>query len=200
MIGSIEDSIIEHIHNVYASGAVGYTLKSIRSYGGDQNDAPKEWSKDFPAVTLIFLRSTYKNRAGNVANYDAHFILLSASRSYRNERAQRHGANGEVGASQILEDCASMLMNFSPDIEGVRRIEIGDIEPFYSDEKNKDRASVFGMKIVVPYSLGKQEFNIDANVPLETVHTNWDLPPIGSVGETLPDDENADATSHVTGD
>lgn len=200
MIGEIENAIIERIKDIHNSGVLGYGLESIKSYAGDAGDKPKRATRDYPAVWTIYLNSSKNKDHPSFINYTAHFYVVCAAQSLRNEKDSRYGGNGKVGAAQIAEDCISMLHGFTPDIGNVKKINCGDIDPLSVDKDDKSLASIYALKIDVPYTFTPDKFNIDDGVPLEKIHTNWDLPPNGEVGETLPDDENADATSHITGD
>lgn len=202
MIGEIENAIIARLQEINNSGNLGYKLKDIKSYAGDSNDDPVKAARKFPAVWIIY-RKSVKGNASTAAfiPYTAHFSLICAAKSLRNERKSRYGDDdGSVGACQIAEDCASILHFYKPDQGNIKNIVAGNIDPLFADKKDKALASIFALDLQVEYRFTPDKFEIDSGNPLEAIHTNWDLPPNGEVGAALPDDENADATSHVTGD
>lgn len=204
MIGEIENAILERLKTVNASGALGYKIKTIASYAGDASDDPVQATRDYPAIWIIYKKSV--KGAVDIPShipYTAQFYIICAAKSLRNERVARYGNDdsGEVGACQIAEDCASILHFFKPpNIEGAKQCIAGDIDPLFADKKGKSLAAIYALDLSVGYQFKPDKFVIDSANPLQAVHTNWDLPPNGEVGATLPDDENADATSHVTGD
>ena len=85
-------------------------------------------------------------------------------------------------------------------LDGVEAIDNMAIKPLSVDESRNGRFAVYGIPFSVNFQIAKSSPLEDLTNPLEIIHTNWDLPPNGEVGPDLPDDEKADATSHITGE
>lgn len=203
MIGTIEQAIIDHIQALNASGALGYKLRQVKTYGGELRDqAARAGIKDVPAVWLAFDRGTFDQHTSGFDRLNARFVLLVGTQNLRNEQAARHGASGDVGAYQIALDMAGILGGFKPGPadSSISSIEPQGIEPVSVEDSRNGRLAVYGIPFTVKFLNARITPGVDVTNPLRIVHTNWDLPPIGNVGPSLPDDENADATSHVTGD
>lgn len=205
MIGSIEQAIIDRLAALNASGALGYTLRQIRTYGGELRDqASRAGIKDVPAVWLAFDGGRFDQSTTAWDRLSARFVLLAAAQSLRNEQAARHGvAGGETGAYQIITDMAGILAGYRPGGNGVGLIVPGDIQPLSVEESRNGRLAIYGLTFTVPFQnrrIAPEVDLTDQDSILNIIHTNWDLPPTGNVGPILPDDENADAISHLTGE
>lgn len=203
MIGTIEDKIIAHIKMLSDGDHLGYKLKQIATYSGElRNQAARDNIKTYPSVWLAFNRAPITRRLNQYDTFNAQFALLIATKNLRNEEASRHGGgDGEVGAYQISTDLAGVFsgLNFK-ELEGTQSFEVGGITPISVDARRNGNLAIYSVDLTVPFNNSRISPEIDQNNPLETIHTNWDLPPVGNVGPSLPDDENADANSTVTGD
>lgn len=201
MIGTIEQSIIDYLQRINDSGALGYRLRQIKSYGGELKDqAARAKIKDYPALWIAYNGSPKPTQRHGTHNVRINnFVILIATKSLRNESMARLGGAGEVGAYQMIADIEGILAGFKPE-GAMTGIEIGSITPLSVEDKGNQMAAVYGMNLSVNHGAQRTFHEVDLTNPLQEIHTNWDLPPIKTVGETLPDDENADATTHITGD
>lgn len=203
MIGTIEQAIITRLMALSASGALGYSLRQIKTYGGELKDqSARAKIADFPSLWLAFEGGRFDQPMNASDRSTLRFVLLVGTRNLRNEQAARHGgAAGEVGAYQILMDMAGLLAGYRP-AEGVGPITLGDIQPLSVEESGNGRIAVYGLTFSLSYNNPRLAPEVDLtnqDALLKSIHTNWDLPPTGNVGPVLPDDANADQTSHVTG-
>ena len=202
MIGPIEDAIIARIKFLSDSGALGYQLREIKTYGGElrsQQDRAK--IVDFPAVWLAFDGASENQAMNGYTRFQANFVLLVGTRNLRNEKAARHGAAGAVGAYQIATDLVGVFAGKKLEgLEGVENVRNLRIQPVSVEDKKNGRVAVYAISFAINFKVQHVSPDVSVENALTAIHTNWDLPPNGEVGESLPDDENADATSHVTGD
>lgn len=201
MIGTIENAIIDKIKGLSDSGALGYKLRQVKTYGGEARDQKaRALIKDFPALWLAFDGADVDQETSGFDRFRARFVLLGATENLRNEKSARHGGNGDVGVYQIMTDMAGILAGHSPDNDAIGKITIERIRPLSVEDERNGRLAVYGLFFYVPFQNKRITPGVDLDNPLEIIHTNWDLAPNGEVGPDLPDDENANATSHVTGD
>lgn len=200
MIGTIEQAIIDRLKEISDSGALGYKLREVGSYGGQAKDQKSRASiKDFPAVWVTFTNAPTDQETNSYDRFQAEFALICATENLRNEKAARHGDGQSVGAYQLVMDMAGILGRWSP-VDGCGTIKINRVTPLSVDEGRNGLLAVYGLTFTISFQNKRLNPGVDFENPLTAIHTNWDLPPNGNVGPDLPDDENADATSHVTGD
>ena len=197
MIGEIEQAIIDRIKAAQAADVLGYKLKTIGTWGGDNSDDLRRLVKSFPAVWVIYAGETPGRHTSRYQEYTARFNIVIAAQSLRNEKQARRGSSGNVGSYQILQDVKSLILNsrLALDIQPVRP---GRVTPLINEKSNEHLASLYGLEVSVVYredQVGETNSLDDFN----TFHANWDLPEFGNVGQDgIPDDENADSTSHLT--
>lgn len=202
MIGSIENEIIENIKSINELDALGYKIRQIKTYGGElatRKDRAK--IKDFPAVWIANDGANPAQIMNANTMYKGVFVALCATRNLRNEQAARHGVAGDVGVYQLAIDIAGILggLRFE-NLDKVGKLELSSIKPVSVDDSENGRIAVYAVNFMVNFNVDHITPSIDKTNPLKIIHTNWDLPPNGGVGPDLPDDENADATSHLTGE
>lgn len=207
MIGVIEQHVIARIKALNEAGALGYRLRQVKTYGGELYDqASRAAIKDVPAVWLAYNGGPFDQHTNAFDRHNARFVLLVATQNLRNEQAARHGAQGDVGVYQILFDMAGILAGWRPGPadSGIGPIIPQNVEPLSVEDSRNGRLAVYGLPFTVTFpnariapEVGLEIDLDDPDARLKIIHTNWDLPPTGNVGPALPDDENADATSHI---
>ena len=198
MIGSLEQSLVDRVAFLNKNDVLGYSLKTVKSYGGEVNGAPREFLKHFPAVWFVYDGSTVLQSGSDFVKFRSKYMCLIGAKSLRNEAAARHGAGEDVGAYQMLADMVGILHKFTPGVEGASAFDVGRIVPLYADRSDKSMAAVYAIELSIAHSVSGTDLESAAASPLSIIHTNWDLPPHGNVGPQIPDDENADWTDHQT--
>ena len=197
MIAAIENAIIAAVKAQEASGALGYELKTLRTYGGEFADGLDRAVPNFPAVMVLFGGGPV-SKEGAALKVTARFLIICAASNIRNEAAGRQGdeVSGKVGSYQIMLDMIRLLsnQNFDLDIEAIR---ITNTRALINDRVNQKLASVYGVDIETSFSIDGLSDLTDVGI-FETFHANWDVPEFGNVSTTLPADQTADATDHVT--
>ena len=106
----IEDAVIARIKAAADSGALGYRLAEVTSYGGEFDDeAFFSAVRKFPAVWVTVGGSKPQRKAARVWTMAPVIAVMVGSRSVRGERFTRKGAVGEVGSYQLLQDVTDLL-------------------------------------------------------------------------------------------
>ncbi|MFZ2469477.1 MAG: phage protein Gp37 [Parvibaculum sedimenti] len=201
MIGAIENAIIARLKAASDSNVLGYTLRTIESYGGQFADEERlNKLIRYPAAYVVFLGDRPLGETGYSDQLGATFAVIVAAQNVRNEASTRHGDGGEVGTYQLIKDVRGLLkrQDFGLDIGG---FALGPARSLFSGTVETRRVSVFAVEFSTTYS---DVEDIDAVASglddFKTFHVNWDVPPIGNVAadNQLPDDANSDATDHQT--
>ena len=106
----IEDAVIARIKAASDSGALGYRLADVASYGGEFDDETFFTAvRKFPAVWVTVGGSKPQRKSARVWTMAPVIAVMVGSRSVRGERFTRRGAVGEVGSYQLLQDVTDLL-------------------------------------------------------------------------------------------
>lgn len=210
MIGTIENALVDRLARINEAATLGYRLRQIKSYSGElRSQAERARIKDFPAAWLAFDGADNVQEISSFIKLRGRWMWLVAAENLRNEKASRHGDGDAAGAYQIATDIISVFSGHIPaslsgmtetPVDGANAIKNMSIRPVSIDESRNGRLAIYAVPFICDFMIAKTSPDVDLTNPLAAIHTNWDLPPNGEVGPDLPDDENADATSHITGD
>ncbi len=194
MINEIEDAILERIKAAHDGGHLPYKLKTIETWGGDIGDDLRKIVKSFPAIWVIFAGERKGKRSRNTQEYHARYNVVVAAQSLRNEKRAR---KGDVGSYQMIKDVKALLDNQKLGLE-IAPLTADSATALVNENSSKHMASIYGIEFSTSYWADLID-DAGALDDFSTFHSNWDIPPHGNVGnETIPDDENADATDHIT--
>lgn len=106
----IEDAVIARIKAASDTGALGYRLADVASYGGEFDDETFFTAlRKFPAVWVTVGGSKPQRKSARVWTMAPVVAVMVGSRSVRGERFTRRGAVGEVGSYQLLQDVTDLL-------------------------------------------------------------------------------------------
>jgi phage gp37-like protein len=106
----IEDAIIARIKAASDTGALGYRLAEVASYGGEFDDeAFFTQVRRFPAVWVTVGGSKPQRKSARVWIYSPVVAVMVGARNVRGERFTRHGSVGEPGTYQLLQDVTDLL-------------------------------------------------------------------------------------------
>lgn len=183
LIARIEDALI---NAVKSAQGLGYSIRTVASYGGEFAD---EWAvvfKALPAVWVTFAGSGAPKRLGEKKwRVPAVFTVLVGARNVRGEMASRRGgAAGEVGTYQMLQDIRALVLGQDFGLP---------IEPF---TPGKVRSLRNGRTTNMAISVYAQEWHtdyIDTKPEPDTV----DLLKVGMNYHLQPDDGTADASDLI---
>lgn len=190
MIGRIEQAIVDALRGVSETGKLGYTLRTVASYGGELSEASVA-VRAFPSVWVAYAGETEVTPVGPGWLHDGMFTVFVATQSRRGDRAARLGVDGEPGSLQILEDVRACL--------GGSKLGL-DISPLTPTRVRSlmqtADASVYALDMATRY-LSTPAAAVDVPIgDFLRLHMDWDIPPVGDVQPPLPA-ENADARNDV---
>lgn len=203
MIGAIENAMIARIEAANASGALGYTLRTVKSYGGQFDGDVDKVVRQFPAVLVAFLREPLPEAVNNVTyRHKPVFAVMAANRSRRNEASRRKGAGAsEVGSFQILKDARALLVGQQLGLE-IGHLEPGPVTTLFDGVAKSKQLSILAVEFSTSYVEQTSE-PLPAH-DFATLHADWDIPTFGEGRKgpfapgvvPLPDGES-DATDDV---
>lgn len=196
MIGTIEQAMIDRAAGLSADDALGYKLRQVDSYAGQFDEDANEVVRDFPLVFFAWSGEwADPEYVGEGAwRYRPTFVALAGMKNLRNEKDSRHGAAGDVGSYQLVQDLRAMFVGQTLGLE-IRPFEPGQARLLFNRRVHDQKISVLAAEFRTEY-LG---------VPLPTelgvfkeFHADWDVPPHGDHDSVpLPQGE-ADAEDLVT--
>lgn len=193
---AIEDAMIARMKAAQDAGALGYKLKKIATYGGEFSDAISELVRDFPAVLFVFLGARRISHTNMRTEFNARFAAIVCAQNLRSEEAARHGKDGKVGSYKIINDVVALLGNQTFGLE-IKPLVPDSINPLFNDKADKKLASIYTVEFFTTFEIAMTDDTPDL-ADFKTFHVNWDIPPRGNVAPPLPDDDDSDATDHVT--
>lgn len=199
MIAQIEQAIIDCIKQASDSGALGYKLAKVSSYGGEFSDASvKGLLKDFPAVMVMFDGASQIKRTTSSVSIEARFGVFAAARSLRSEVSARRGDSSSVGSYKIVQDLLVLLSNNNFGLE-IGELNFERIQLVLAEKSDQSLLSVYGLSFKTSFNLKTlpSDEEMDGLDKFEVFHANWDVPEHGNVSTVLPADGSADATDHV---
>lgn len=199
MIGTVEQAIIDRLRLANDHDVFGYDIRQIDSYGGQAGDDVAEHVKGLPAIWVTYDGANIETQVSRGPRHNHKYIVVVAARSLRNESEGRRGSHRDVGVYQLARDVISVLHGFVPVMDKTKGLRIGAITPIAAPNTRNRNAAIYAINITTEFGIEAMSPNSALESPLKAIHTNWDLPPVKITGP-LPDDENADATDHLTGD
>lgn len=106
----IEDAIIALINDASETGALGYRLAQVGSYGGEFDDETffTQFRK-FPAAWVTVGGSKPRRISARKWELSPTIAVMVGTRNVRGERQTRHGTVGEPGSYQLLQDVRLLL-------------------------------------------------------------------------------------------
>ncbi|MEZ5709725.1 MAG: phage protein Gp37 [Blastomonas sp.] len=199
MIAAIENGVLDVLRQAGEADQLGYVYRTLETYPDEFDAYLKEKQMlRCPGAWCVFLAvSGMAESDDGIVYADARFALVVAAENLRNETATRHGGGGRPGSYQLAMDAAVLLSghDLGLDIGRIALRRMGLIGR--SDEMRKQKLSMMVIEFETRIALSGAAFLPEPG-SFETFHANWDVPPFGGVGPELPDDDNADASDHVT--
>lgn len=199
MIGQIEQAIIDKITAASQSGALGYKLAKVASYGGEYSEpSVRQVIKDFPAVSVMFDGSRATKQMNGSVRIDVRYGVFVAARNLRSEREARMGGGSTPGSYKLIEDMIALLTNQNFDLE-IEALVFEETSLILVDKSDQGLVSVYGLSFKTSYTISTLPSDAEFNAlgDFNQFHANWDIPPHGNVSTDLPADDTADATDHV---
>lgn len=198
MIGAIEQALVDRVEAANGVGGLGYRLRTVASYGNELDDDVDRVIKAFPAVWVTYLgEHAPLDIGGGAWRAAARFAVLVAASNRRNERATRHGASGEPGAYQIVEDLRTLLCGEDLGLDAAEVVQPAGVEPRANGKFGAAHMAVYALLLEIIYVIEPASAPAHALGSFETFHADWDLPPRGNVTPPLPA-ADPDASDTVT--
>ncbi len=199
MIAAIEQAIIDRIKD--AAGVtkpLGYALAAVESYGGefDTELTLTNTINSFPGVWVVMSGLDRPTDLGDVLRQPITFTLFIATKNRRNEKARRHGAVGDVGSYQLLEDVRALLKGQTLGLD-IDPLKPGRVRSIFNGQLNALAISLYAADFTTAWVEDVTEPVAEADLPeFLRAHADWDLPPLGNVSTPLPAAQ-ADATDDI---
>ena len=196
MIAQIEDAIIARLEAASTAGALGYRYRTLATYSGEFDEDVQKVVPTFPAIWVAFMGEDRPAHIGDGRwHHEPTFALVIANRNLRNERARRHGSQGEVGTYQMLEDARALLANKDLGLD-IAEISPGATRQLVNKRVQDQKLSVLTLELHTAYET-RAELH-EANIAdFLSFHVDWDIPGGAEPSAPLPADEN-DAEDNVT--
>lgn len=139
---AIEDAIIARLKTASDSGALGYRLAEIGSYGGEFDDETFFTQiRKFPAVWVTVGGSKPKPLSARKVQLQPVIAVMVGTRNVRGERQTRHGSVTEPGSYQLLEDVRALLLGQALSLP-IGPLRMGADRTLYNTRQGKEGRSV----------------------------------------------------------
>ncbi len=203
-IGQMEDAIIKRVTDAMTGEAPVLAWKApVRTFGADLAAGIEKAVRHFPAVVVTYTGATHVRGTRQTVNFRHTWNVLCCARSLRNEQEGRRGGQSvNPGSYQMAGDLAMLLHGFALRTETADKqisdlIVVRAVRPVLNDVAGTQQlASIYSVDIEVMADMSVISEGVTDLFAL--FHANWDIPVFGNVSTTLPADETADATDHVT--
>lgn len=155
-----EELCITRIKVASATGVLGYTIRSVGSYGGQLDDDIGNIVRSFPAVWFTFGGIPRSNDMGHMTWRDeVRWAAVVATQNARNEAAARRGSGVDIGAYQLVKDVRRLLAGQTLGLD-IERIALGPVVPLLTGVKTKGGAiTAFGCEFTTKATV---DFHADA--------------------------------------
>jgi phage gp37-like protein len=206
MIGQVENAMLARIAAASASGAVGYTYRTLETWPKTFDEYLSARQIQFPACWAAFGGSHRTERIAR-GRWRVHstFALVVAAENLRNEQSRRQGGSpSEPGSYQLAEDAMTILG------DQMLGLDIDEFEPTSvlpvdtADIPKLRQLSIYAVTFATALYYDTAPVVSDI-ADFVTFHANWDPAPFGHVdadpatpGVQIPDDAHAVGTDHIT--
>lgn len=159
MVTDLDLSIVEQgIKDVMArqvQNQIWDWIRQIKTYGGEFDDDTLSWVKTFPAIWVTFQGSgTPKKTSNNKTQYPVTFVVLVGARSLRNEEAQRHGTDKDIGTFLMLKHVQKLLIGndlSSVGVVGLEPLELGRTKTIFNTKTRSQSINVLSQEFHTQY-------------------------------------------------
>ncbi len=141
----IESKMTEIIRAASQSGALGYKIPVVDSYGGQVDDDPEVLVKNSsPAVWVTYVGDSDPGRKLNRPDCALTYLIIVYVRNVRNEKASRFGGSKQAGAYRILNDIKRMFIDQDFGLP-IKPFEFVSTRPIYSGRLKGHFTSIYGI-------------------------------------------------------
>lgn len=208
MIGAIENAILARLKAASDGDVLGYKYRTLETYPAEWDEYLKEKGPiAAPAAWATFAGWRRIESDDNRPRVRLSFGVVVMAENARNETATRHGGpiEAEPGSYQMAEDAAALLAGRSLGLD-IGAIKVGSLNIVSRLKALQERkVSMLALELTTDVLATDGSFGEEPLDDFAAFHANWDIPPHGGIdadlvepGIQIPDDDNADATDHVT--
>lgn len=198
MIAAIEAAMVARIQAASDDDVLGYKLRTVGSYGGELDEELSKIALQFPAAWVVFAGERISEKGGGRHRAEANFVVIVAAKNYRNEKATRHGAAGEVGSYQLITDVKALFIerNLGLEIDAFKPVAVRSL---FSGKLRTSSASIFAVEFRTAYVMEAVPDAGEAESigSFKHFHADWDIPPHAEHESVPLDPEDADATDDL---
>jgi phage gp37-like protein len=173
---AIEDAIMARIKAASDSGALGYRLAEIASYGGEFDDETFFTSvRKFPAAWVTIGGAKPKPISARKTQYTVTIAVMVGTRIVRGERTTRHGTILEPGSYQLLDDVRRLLSGQSFGL-AITPLRPGADRTLFNTKMGREARSVLAAEFATDYTFTNDDQ--EADLPdLERIGLHYLLKP-----------------------
>jgi phage gp37-like protein len=186
-IGAIENAILARVRAASESGVLGYRLRTVTTYQGEfEEQMIAELVAQFPAAWVVFAGEEPAEKIGRgVWKCRPTFVVVAGARNLRNEQARRHGAPGEPGSYQILQDLRALLIDQDLGLE-IDPLAPGAVRSLFNGKLKGLHASLYAADLLTVYDLARPAATDAEAQPFLHFHADWDPTPLLPEAERPP--------------
>lgn len=185
---SVEDAFIKRVQEASDSGKLGYRLAEVTSYGG-QFDDDAFWTnvRRLPAVWITCGGHNHKALSPRKTQCTLQIAVMVGARNVRGERQARHGAVGDVGTYQMLQDVIDLVSGARLGL-AITPLRPGRTRTLYNTRMGNEARSVLAVEFAAEFFYT----NPDPSAGDPVIET------IGLSHYLKPGDEQPDATDVIS--
>ncbi len=203
MIAQIENAVLAFYKSAADEARIPFNWGALETYPENWDAWIKQNSTlRAPALWVGFIRWEAPEKEDHRQRVKCRFVAVVMSENQRGEQATRHGdpvsPATKPGSYTLLTTAAAMLAGQTLGLE-IDTVRIGASYPVRPPEALKERKVAFqAFEFTTSFALTDFANAMTDAAPYQTAHANWDIPPLGVVGDAgLPDDARADATDNI---
>lgn len=136
-------------------------VREIKTYGGEFDDDINAVIRRFPAIWVAFQGSKSPEKiSSNKTRIPITFVVLVGAYSVRNEEAQRHSDQINIGTYQMLDDIQRLLTEndlSSQCLKGLAPLELGRIKTIFNTKTKDDSISVLSQEFHTSFILNASD-------------------------------------------
>jgi phage gp37-like protein len=157
MYAAIEDAIIARLQAANDSGALGYRLAQVASYGGEFDDETffTQFRK-FPAAWVTIGGSKAKAISARKTLLMPVIAVMVGTRNVRGERQTRHGVLDQPGSYQLLDDVRRLLAGQTFDL-AIEPLSVGADRTLFNVRRGSEALSVLAAEFSTRFTFGIDE-------------------------------------------
>lgn len=183
LVASIETAIIDRIKAASAAKVLGYSIRQVETLPTSFDSELGKFiaPTQLPATWVAWGGWKVVEESGDGSfTVEAPFSVVVAAGNLRNEKAQRHGAAGQVGSYQLVADVTGLLLGQTFGLP-IAALKLGACTPLFSGAAQDDRkASLFMVGFSTRFEIAPETAALIETPGLgdfAAFNVGWDVPP-----------------------